>query len=216
MQTIYPPWPNPDGLTTRQEPKPTYDGMVVGVEARDERIMSDVWSWCRYAVVVIDGKLERVSLGTGEFGYSDSEVTIDADVATYAVAIEAVRQTEYNRLLREHHAGVDRIVDEAMRPRYGKDVIVARGRKVPKGTVGRIFWTGNNGWGDSVGLDIMVGARHDRVFTAMKNVDVINPDDYMDVDAAMHIPHASLDAAAVRHAGTVVANWTQAATRRAA
>ena len=52
----------------------------------------------------------------------------------------------------------------------GKVVSVNRDRKVPKGTVGIVFWTGNNGYGESVGIMATDGAKH---FTAMSNVDVI-------------------------------------------
>lgn len=53
-------------------------------------------------------------------------------------------------------------------PAKGKVVVVARGRKVPKGTEGVVFWIGNNGYGESVGLLLADGSK---VFTASKNCD---------------------------------------------
>jgi hypothetical protein len=58
---------------------------------------------------------------------------------------------------------------EAMRLSKGKDVVVVKGRKVAKGTEGRIFWLGDNGWGLSAGLELLNG---DRVFTAASNIQV--------------------------------------------
>lgn len=52
----------------------------------------------------------------------------------------------------------------------GCDVVVARGRKVPKGTTGRVFWMGDKGFGMSVGIRTADGATH---FTALKNCDRI-------------------------------------------
>lgn len=60
--------------------------------------------------------------------------------------------------------------EEARTVRWGKTVKVVRGRKVPKGTVARVFWMGENKWGWSVGLELDNG---DRVFTALHNVEVV-------------------------------------------
>jgi hypothetical protein len=50
----------------------------------------------------------------------------------------------------------------------GATVEVVRGRKVQKGTVGQVFWMGDNGFGISVGLELEDGSK---VFTAAKNVE---------------------------------------------
>jgi hypothetical protein len=52
----------------------------------------------------------------------------------------------------------------------GCDVVVARGRKVAKGTTGRVFWMGDRGFGLTVGLRTTDGVTH---FTAAKNCDRI-------------------------------------------
>jgi hypothetical protein len=51
-------------------------------------------------------------------------------------------------------------------------VRVVKGRKVPRGTVGRVAWIGDNGWGTQVGLavDGEVGLK----YTAVGNVEVID------------------------------------------
>lgn len=60
--------------------------------------------------------------------------------------------------------------EELKTPRRGKEIKVVRGRKVPIGTTGRIFWIGSNAYGVSVGIQTTSGERH---FTSIKNVEVI-------------------------------------------
>jgi len=55
-------------------------------------------------------------------------------------------------------------------PTRGREVKVVRGRKVPKGTTGRVFWTGNKGWGDRVGIECANG---ERVFVNPEYVEVL-------------------------------------------
>lgn len=62
------------------------------------------------------------------------------------------------------------IEQEKRTVRKYKEVQVIRGRKVPIGTVGRVFWIGDTGWGESVGIETASGERH---FTSVKNVEVI-------------------------------------------
>lgn len=54
-------------------------------------------------------------------------------------------------------------------PTKGKLVRVFKGRKVPIGTEGRVFWYGENQWGFSCGIELQDGKR---VFTAAGNVEV--------------------------------------------
>lgn len=82
--------------------------------------------------------------------------------------------------------------------RRGKVVVVARGRKVPKGTQGEVFWIGNNGYGDSVGLVLADGSK---VFTALKNVDVMLGVDGKAVVAVKAASPVSVAGAAVAPAG---------------
>lgn len=63
--------------------------------------------------------------------------------------------------------------EEAKTIRLHKVVTVVRGRKVPIGTEGEVFWMGDKGWGMSVGLRLLDGSK---VFTAMKNVEIVSMD----------------------------------------
>jgi hypothetical protein len=49
----------------------------------------------------------------------------------------------------------------------GAKVEVFKGRKVPKGTIGEIFWMDHTGFGVTVGLKLQDGSK---VFTAITNV----------------------------------------------
>ena len=68
-------------------------------------------------------------------------------------------------------AGINAAQADA-RPSKGKTVTVIKGRKVAKGTVGRVFWTGPSDYGPGlrVGLETPEGERH---FTAGTNLEVI-------------------------------------------
>lgn len=65
-------------------------------------------------------------------------------LSPYDMQLEAL-----NRRLRDAQSRLDRV----LAPRKGERVIVARGRKVPLGTVGRVFWEGSGEWGSRFGVD---------------------------------------------------------------
>jgi hypothetical protein len=60
--------------------------------------------------------------------------------------------------------------EEAKTPRCGKEVKVVRGRKVPVGTTGRIFWTGSMLYGVAIGVQTKTG---EKFFTSIKNIEVV-------------------------------------------
>jgi hypothetical protein len=84
-------------------------------------------------------------------------------------AIRAQKEKAYEEAQRKYF-----LEQEAQTPTKGKYVKVVKGRKVPKGTIGEVFWRGQNQWGWSVGLELANG---DRVFTADHNVEVIKPEE---------------------------------------
>ena len=89
-------------------------------------------------------------------------------VAFYKIACEIRQRSNEDRVraAREQRAAEE----EAVTVRCGKTVKVVRGRKVPKGTVARVFWMGENQWGWSAGLETASG---ERMFTALQNVEVV-------------------------------------------
>jgi hypothetical protein len=161
--------------------RPTYAGAVLGTTGRDVRIMSDVWAWITYARVWDGTNILEVAVGNSEFG-DDATAVVDAtpEVLAAVAVYEAAAGKAHAKLMVA--ASIDRVVAEASRVAVGKDVTVVKGRKVAKGTTGRVFWMGASTYGYRVGLALADGSR---VFTALSNVEVTNPDEYMDVAGAM-------------------------------
>lgn len=94
---------------------------------------------------------------TGHFEVDATDDVLQA-YAAYAAKVDAERTAYLAKL------DFDRL-------ERGKVVSVNRGRKVAKGTIGQIFWIGNNGYGESVGIIALDGMKH---FTASSNVDVVS------------------------------------------
>lgn len=57
--------------------------------------------------------------------------------------------------------------------RVGKQIRVVRGRKIPIGTEGKVFWMGDKGFGMGVGIILENGSK---VFSSLKNVEVMIAD----------------------------------------
>ena len=119
--------------------------------------------------IVWDADLEEIKhIGVGSnyngdgSGTGYDKVTIDATPDIYNLVIAVAADT--------HRAiALNNYLKESSIITHGKTVEVFKGRKVPKGTTGKVFWIGNNGWGESVGLDTDDG----RVFTAIGNVRLV-------------------------------------------
>jgi hypothetical protein len=90
--------------------------------------------------------------------YTLSEVTVDRDMA------DALNNEREIKRKKEQEKKLD----------YHKPVKVVRGRKVPIGTEGEIFWMGQTKFGTSVGIRLIDDTR---VFTSAKNVEVITADE---------------------------------------
>jgi hypothetical protein len=149
-------------------------GQVVHVYGRDERIMSDVWEWITYAVFLnADGTYGSES-GCGYYGFT-AEVDAPAEqVEAYKAKLEADR-IEAARKQREYEAA-----QEAMTPRNGKTVRVVRGRNVPVGTEGKLFWMGETKWGRKVGIALDDskdgrGRFANVAWTYLHNIEVVIP-----------------------------------------
>lgn len=90
--------------------------------------------------------------------------TVDATPETLAAATAYNQALAYTFAL-ESHVKAERALVQA--PVIGSDVLVIKGRKVKKGTEGRIFWRGEGSYGARVGIELADGTR---VFTAQTNV----------------------------------------------
>jgi hypothetical protein len=120
-------------------------GLVVEKTSSCERIMSDVWATCYYAHIwdVEEGKPKVIGYGNDEFGSSCTVVvdaTDDIKVAyeLYKVAVQAKAQAL--KAAQQVQKNLQEAQEEWDAPEKGKVMQVVRGRKVPKGTVGKVFW----------------------------------------------------------------------------
>jgi hypothetical protein len=162
-------------------------GATLQVTGRDERIMSDVWEWATY-VQYIDaaGRTKEVWLAYSGYGkvadgahFTDTHhVVFDIDATEEAKARKAAFDAKVARL-----AEVERKIKWMSKVEPGKEVKVVRGRKVPQGTEGKLFWIGAdkfNRHGTRVGIKDAAGTVH---WTAGSNVEVKQPAEYADYEA---------------------------------
>jgi hypothetical protein len=166
---------NEDGTETMVDDGTSHEGLVVmGNFYREERVMSDVYANVAYCQVLDPetGEAKEMYLHAcfeceGRFGTAtadlDPQVRADlekrqAEAAAKAEAARKVWQAERR----------EREAEEACQePKMGAPARVVKGRKVPKGTEGVIFWMGSGNYGPRVGLKDAQGTAH---WTAESNV----------------------------------------------
>jgi len=120
-----------------------------------------------YAVVIGENDYEHVGLGWDSRGASVNATA--SEVAAYAAYMAALHEEWYaKRLAREAQIEAENAAQRIVR---GKLVLVARGRKVAKGTIGVVAWVGDSDWGTRVGLAIP--GVDGLTYTAIGNLDVI-------------------------------------------
>jgi len=149
-------------------------GFVLRFDSRDERIMSDVYALVRYAICIdpTTGAEVSVRLGDCEFGNHSDLISAEIDATPEALALHCMwidRCVEEQRIAFEKNARARRLAD-IKRVAKGKRCVVARGRKVAKGTTGVCIWVGDGHYGERCGIKDEAGTVH---WTASKNVDVI-------------------------------------------
>jgi biotin carboxyl carrier protein len=135
-----------DGTYTVTGPHTLYTGAVLRTFSRCERIMSDVYADVTYAECwdAEKGKLVEWAYANSEFGYHSHHLSVEVDATPETLAAVAA----YKVKLEEAAAAAREAAKEAARqaelatPRKGKVVVVARGRKVKKGTTGTVIWYG--------------------------------------------------------------------------
>lgn len=92
----------------------------------------------------------------------------------FSVELDQTQVDDLNRILK-----ANREKEETQTIRLHKLVKVVRGRKVPIGTEGEVFWLGDNGFGMTVGLRLRCGKK---IFTAMKNVETTQLDEAFETE----------------------------------
>jgi len=136
-------WTNESGKT-----ETTHEGLTISAKYyREERVMSDIYADVAYADVwdPTTKTPKQIQLyACFELETRRAEVTQDLDDATKAEVAAYYAKAEADRIAREAAQAEARrlaaIEAEANRPVHGKTMKVVRGRKVAKGTVGKVFW----------------------------------------------------------------------------
>lgn len=114
----------------------------------DTRIMSDVWEPRPFVKVWTGSEVKTVPAGIKAEQDASPEILAEAQAWETAQGIAKLQaQIAWRELAAKKEA-------ERLRnlPEQGKLMRVAKGRKVPVGTVGTVFWIGPSDWGLRVGL----------------------------------------------------------------
>lgn len=129
------------------ETKTTHEGLVMGTFTRCDRVMSDIYSDECYAQVwnPETNRVESIHIG-GAFELNTRSGHAVVDIRPEYLEIH-LGQVEADNKAREEatiKARAERLRKQALdahnRPEKGKTMRVIRGRKVPQGTTGKVFW----------------------------------------------------------------------------
>ena len=117
----------------------THVGRVLEVYRADYRAMSDVYTIATFATVINDDMSTTRVVVNANFECDTSEGHAEVDAAPeLRVAVEA--KAELARIIAQDERRQAIEAEEKKRPVKGKVMRVVRGRKVAKGTVGKVFW----------------------------------------------------------------------------
>lgn len=191
----------PDLIVTRVtfDGSPEFSGRCLHFETQCERIMSDVWENFTYIVYwngpegnLLAGRPAKMCI---DRGWGASTYNIVAKVDATPEVMEAYSAWKLGEKLGQNYARAislyDRRQEEEISARKnpavrGRYVRVSRGRKVPIGTEGLVFWTGEDNYGN-IKIGIATSTREDSrgrfvdvVWTAAKNCDVIKSKNWFD------------------------------------
>lgn len=132
----------------------TFTGAVVEVYTRTVQVMSDEWDIGTYAMVEDPaGSGDFVEKfvgygGDGDFAGVDADDDVMARYATFKARTVAKRRDDDAK--RHAERAADEAAARARTVGRGDFVEVFKGRKVPKGTVGRVIKTGISRYGEWV------------------------------------------------------------------
>ena len=157
--------------------RPTYDGAVLKIHGRTERVMSDVWAWLTYASVWDGTAVKDVIIACDDPSSVYGEATVDATAEVLAAVAEWTKAEAVKAVATMAALDAEERLYRAKMVAKGKTLKVVKGRKVPKGTTGVCIWVGDGHWGRRVGLKDAAGTVH---WTAATNVEVLDPEKYLD------------------------------------
>ena len=160
----------------------THVGLVMSSSwSKECRVMSDVYA-DRFSCRVWNaekGLAEILNLGTNFENDSRRGHVVGVDAAPEVIAAYKLRcelaekaREEANEKARLAHYEAD-ARSELLALRRGSEVVVVKGRKVPKGTRGTISWMGEGNYGARVGIVVNEGDKP--LYTAESNVVAVLP-----------------------------------------
>ena len=158
-----------------------YVGMVVAVEATCDRVMSDVWENVTRAVVydTVSGGFKKIIVSCEGYNKKWVYYAVDAtELVKEAYNVWCLAK-KYASALNDYDNNQRRLYEDRITPNNGKWVIVERGRKVPHGTRGLVFWTGTDNYNKTkIGIAVTNRKENNRytdvVWTAASNCEVTN------------------------------------------
>jgi len=213
----------------------SYAGRILAMweTSETQQVMSDIWDYVTTLHGLVweptTGEAVVVTLGTAVNNYNLSpQPTAHREDASpeYRTAFEAwYASTKVNELALKisqgrasHQArGVDNELIQANSVRRGSTVTVVRGRKVPLGVTGKVFWIGESQWGIKVGMNLTDrkderGRNLDVVWIAIGNVEVTgNTEEIAQLEARRAAILAKGEQGGEFHAEALmqVANWRE-------
>lgn len=156
-------------------------GMTVALTDESVNDLDGYWMYDAKVAYYIDFdcvELKKVYLHDFKIG----DVEIDCDDKTYKNWVESVRKPYLiNEALKRHHAECEKVTK-------GKVIKVVRGRKVPIGATGEVFWMGEvnydpyiRSYHRSYHSSWRIGFKADNdetYWTDVRNVEVVDPSAY--------------------------------------
>lgn len=125
-------------------------GMVLEVFKGDYQVFSDDWSWATWAKVWDGCQIREVLVNAHHpCCPSTATATVDATPETLAAASAWTQAQDAQRLREEQMLREETARVEASKPRMGRIVEVYKGRKIPHGTKGFVFWEGTDNYGNA-------------------------------------------------------------------
>lgn len=128
----------------------SYVGAVLKVFMGDYQVFSDDWSWATWAWVWDGNRVCKVLVNAHHpCCPSTSTATEDATPETIAASNAWTTEQDAARVRSEEIAREASARAEALKPQKGRIVEVFKGRKIPLGTKGFVFWEGTDRYGNA-------------------------------------------------------------------
>jgi hypothetical protein len=161
----------------------SFVGCVVLIRNRVERIMSDVWDDVTYAVVwdAEATAFREVHVRCSEFSghWRACVATVDGTPEVFELYEAHLVGDLFRKKLDAYDREVYARLVEAATIRNGRKVRVVRGRKIPQGTEGIVFYQKEGRWGTQLGIrtsDRREGRNWlDAVWVSQDNCAVVGP-----------------------------------------